>query len=253
MDFNKFTQKAQEALNTAQEIATKNQNQAITEFHLLQALLIQSDGIVPVLISKLDLSIDEFTTKVGDKIKTFPKVEGTVDTFASPEFRKVLDEAVSLAAKLRDDYVSTEHLFMAILNLQKDFLDISVDEVMEQLKKVRGSQKVSDPNPESKYQALEKYTQNFTQLAKEGKIDPVIGRDEEIRRIIYTTNTIESLNRQFRKVTKTTTIFPNDESLKKLLYLVQNDITKKWNKSIRHWGKIIAQFAIIFPERIKLS
>ncbi len=76
---------------------------------------------------------------------------------------------------------------------------------------------------------------------------------EEIRRIIYTTNTIESLNRQFRKVTKTTTIFPNDESLEKLLYLAQNDITKKWNKSIRHWGKIIAQFAIIFPERIKLS
>jgi len=76
---------------------------------------------------------------------------------------------------------------------------------------------------------------------------------EEIRRIIYTTNTIESLNRQFRKVTKTTTIFPNDESLEKLLYLAQNDVTKKWNKSIRHWGKIITQLAIIFPERIKLS
>ncbi len=192
MDFNNYTTKAAEAIQATMELAAKLKNQAIEPVHILYALLNQEGGVVPALVKKLGVDVSELQGSVSKSLENLAKVTGGTDkAYLTSEAKKVLDSAEKEAQNLNDEYVSTEHLFLALLDQSqvKDILkEAAVDwdkkQVKEALKEVRGSHRVTDQNPEGKYQALEKYTVDFTQLASEGKIDPVIGRDDEIRRVM---------------------------------------------------------------------
>ncbi|PIQ78387.1 ATP-dependent chaperone ClpB [Candidatus Peregrinibacteria bacterium CG11_big_fil_rev_8_21_14_0_20_46_8] len=185
MNFSNYTEKAAEALQGSLELAGKLQHQAVDPSHLLLVLLKQEDGLIPTLLQKLDVPPEGAAAKIQEALKTKPKVEGGEGAYITTDLKKVLDAAQKEREKLEDQYVSTEHLFLALLENSdvKKILPLSRDTVLEELKKLRGAQHVTDQNPESKYQVLEKYTHDFTAMAREGKIDPVIGRDEEIRRI----------------------------------------------------------------------
>ena len=190
MNIEKLTNKAREALESMQSIAVQNNNQTATSLHLLLALIKQDSGIVSTLLQTLQAPTNEILTDIENKLATYPKVRGTESTYLAPEFRNLWSIAESEAGKLRDDYVSTEHLLLALLLNKSDAQDIltkyglTTEQALQALAKIRGNQKVSDPDPEGKYQVFEKYTINLTKLAKQGKIDPVIGRDEEIRRVM---------------------------------------------------------------------
>lgn len=185
MNLNNLTTKSAEALQGAMQLAGKLGHSEILPWHLLVVLLQQPGGIVPAILQKLELDNQELTTKVQQKISELPTVSGPTQAILSNDLKLVFDQAESEAGSLGDEYISTEHLLLGLLShsATQKLLGITKDEVKKVLKEVRGSQKVTDQDPEGKYQALEKYTTDFTQLAKAGKIDPVIGRDEEIRRI----------------------------------------------------------------------
>jgi ATP-dependent Clp protease ATP-binding subunit ClpB len=192
MDAEKLTIKAQEALKGAQEIARRHSNQEIGPEHLLAALLTQTDSLVPSLLQKLGVPPAALGAAVQEEIDHKVKVQGeTSDLFSSPALKRSLDAAQSEAGKLRDEYISAEHLFLGLLEqggpaLKKIFQAHGVkrDAVLKGLVDLRGNQRVTDPNPEDKFQALEKYGRDLTALARSGKIDPVIGRNEEIRRVM---------------------------------------------------------------------
>jgi len=192
MDAEKLTIKAQEALKGAQEIARRHSNQEIGPEHLLAALLTQTDSLVPSLLQKLGVPPAALSADVQAEIDRKVKVQGeTSDLFSSPALKRSLDAAESEAGKLRDEYISAEHLFLGLLEqggpaLKKIFQAHGVkrDAVLKSLVDLRGNQRVTDPNPEDKFQALEKYGRDLTALARSGKIDPVIGRNEEIRRVM---------------------------------------------------------------------
>lgn len=190
MNIEKLTNKAREALQDMQQIAQRHEHQSLTAVHLLIALIQQEGGIVPTLLKTLAITKANILADAETQLKTYLQVKGTDTTHLAPEFKQIWSSSESEAGKLRDDFISTEHIFLALLNVQSDAKRIleaaglKYDMVLAALAKVRGHQKVSDPDPEGKYQALEKYTINFTQLAHDGKIDPVIGRDEEIRRVM---------------------------------------------------------------------
>jgi ATP-dependent Clp protease ATP-binding subunit ClpB len=192
MDFNNYTTKAAEAIQATMELAAKLKHQAISPVHILYALLSQQDGVVPALVKKLGDKAEDLQSATNKALESQAKVTGGADrAYLTSEAKEVLDQAEKEAKNLKDEYISTEHLFLALLD-QKEIKEIlksaKVDwdkkQVKEALKEVRGSHRVTDQNPEGKYQALEKYTIDFTQLATEGKIDPVIGRDDEIRRVM---------------------------------------------------------------------
>src|SRR5581483_9881224 len=189
----KFTEKARDAVVEAQPLAERHNNSSVEVEHLLLALLSQAEGVVPQLVLKVGRDPEELKKQVEAEIERLPKAYGTAaQTYTSPTLRKVVDLAQSLANNLKDEFVSTEHLFLAILDPQTDSpgarllrnQGITREKVLEALTAVRGNQRVTDPNPEGKYQALEKYGRDLTDLARKGKIDPVIGREEEIRRVI---------------------------------------------------------------------
>lgn len=185
MDPNRFTTKAAESLQVSMQMAGKMNHQVITPWHLFMALLQQSGGLVPNFLQKLDVSIDELKNKVTKELDKLPTIEGGAKGYASQEFKKLLDQAETEAGKLKDEYISTEHLFLALLD-QKSIQSLALidkSQALNALKKIRGSQNVTDRDPEGKYQVLEKYAIDLTQMAQKGEIDPVIGRDEEIRRI----------------------------------------------------------------------
>ncbi len=190
MNVEKLTNKAREAIQEMQLLAESNQNQMATPLHLLLALVQQQGGIVPTVLKNLEIDTASFIKQVQSKIDEYPKVNGSIQTYIAPEFKQVFSSAESEAGKLRDDYISTEHLFLALLHVKSDAqsllnqMTITYENSLQALAKVRGSSKVSDPDPEGKYQALEKYTINLTAQAQAGKIDPVIGRDDEIRRVM---------------------------------------------------------------------
>lgn len=193
MNLEKFTNKAAEAIQAAVELNQKISTQALTPMHILWALLAQKDGIVPKLLAsiKLDqseaLEADLALKSIETALNKLPKVSGTnAGIYLTSEAQKALDRAETEAAKLNDEYISTEHLFLALLDEPevKAILPVNKKEALAALKSLRGNQRVTSVNPENTLQALEKYTINFTQLASEGKVDPVIGRDEEIRRIM---------------------------------------------------------------------
>lgn len=181
-----LTTKSAEAIQEALQVATRFSHSSVTPLHLLMALLQQKDGLIPSLIQKVGKSVEESTASVQSELGTLPTVTGASQTGLSNELRRVFDRAETEAGKLKDEYISTEHLFLALLSEEnvKKVLDVERNAVEDALKKIRGSQRVTDPNPEGKYQALDKYTMDFTALARQGKIDPVVGRDEEIRRVM---------------------------------------------------------------------
>lgn len=192
MDLNKFTIKSQEALRVAQEIAlTKNQQQ-VDVFHLLYALVSQESSIVPLLLKKLEIDIENLKTLIMEEVEKYPKSSSqpSIQLFVTPELVVILNNAEQEAKKMRDEYTSTEHLFLALLsgrNNARNFLEkmnIAYDSALKVLSQIRGSQKIDNPEPESKLQVIEKYTINFTDLARNKRLDPVIGRDDEIRRVM---------------------------------------------------------------------
>lgn len=185
MNFDKYTTKASEAVQGTMQLAGQLGHQAITPLHLLQVLIQQRDGIVPSLLHKLEIDAAALADRVKSELTRLPQVTGG-EPYAAPELRKVFDQAESEAGKLRDEYISTEHLFLALLEQSalRNLIKTDRDTVLKALAGIRGSQRVTDPDPEGKMQALEKYTHDFTAMARRGEIDPVIGRDEEIRRIM---------------------------------------------------------------------
>jgi ATP-dependent Clp protease ATP-binding subunit ClpB len=192
MNINKYTEKAREAVAAAVEQATQQNNPQLEPEHLLVALVAQPDGIVPELLRKMGADPAAVLRDVTDLSKKAPSAYGGAQPGMSPRFRLVTDQAQAEADRLKDDYVSTEHLFIAIADesgrspaaqlLKK--LGITRDTILQHLKSVRGSQRVTNENPEGTYQALQRYGRDLTELGRKGKLDPVIGRDEEIRRVI---------------------------------------------------------------------
>ncbi len=187
----KLTLKSQEALSEAQRLARELSHQEMDGEHLLLALLGQSEGLVPELLRKIGLQPAKLQAELERELSRRHKVEGGAEVYASPTLRKALDAAQSEATKLKDDYVSTEHLLLGLLSdggasLKKmlSAAGLKRDTVLKALADLRGNQRVTDENPEAKFQALDKYGRDLTALARQGKIDPVIGRDEEIRRVM---------------------------------------------------------------------
>jgi len=191
--FDKFTEKAQEALLSAQELLRSHQHAQMDPEHLLLALVEQADGIVPQVLEKAGVNVPALRGRLRAELERLPKVSGqpAEGLVISPGLRQAIETAQAEAQRLRDEYVSTEHLLLGIAGLRGGTAaralaeaGASADRLSRAVAEVRGSQRVTDPNPESKYQALERYGRDLTRLAAAGKLDPVIGRDDEIRRVI---------------------------------------------------------------------
>ncbi|HZP00863.1 MAG TPA: ATP-dependent chaperone ClpB [Terriglobia bacterium] len=189
--FDKFTIKAQEALQGTQEVAGRYGNQQLEPVHLLLALVEQTEGIVPAILSRLGVGAASVAQEAEKSIEKLPKVGGSADHFLSPALKAVLDQAFKETEQFKDEFVSTEHLLLALASKPKDEagrilarLGVTHDAILKALVAVRGTQRVTDQNPEAKYQALERYARDLTELARRGKLDPVIGRDDEVRRVI---------------------------------------------------------------------
>ena len=191
MNLNKLTEKAQEAILVAQNLATEQNHSEVTPEHLLVALVEQSGGIVPSVLRKIALDPARVATDARALLKAVPQAYGG-DVRLSPRMKLIVDSAQAEATRLQDEYVSTEHLLLALTTeagrspaaqlLQR--LGVTKDVLYKALTEVRGSQRVTSQNPESTYEALTRYGRDLTQLARSGKLDPVIGRDEEVRRVI---------------------------------------------------------------------
>src|SRR5262245_29856541 len=191
MNINKFTEKAQEAVVGAQTLAGELTHSEITPEHLLVTLIEQQGGIVPSILRKLTIDPARAAADARALLNNLPKAYGA-DLRFSPRMKLVIDTAQAEAARLQDEYVSTEHLLVALATevgrspaaqlLQK--WGAAKDEIFEALTQVRGTQRVTSQNPEGTYEALARYGRDLTELAKKGKLDPVIGRDEEVRRVI---------------------------------------------------------------------
>jgi ATP-dependent Clp protease ATP-binding subunit ClpB len=191
MRIDKLTTKSQEALQQAQSLAEKRNHQAIDVEHLLFALLGQKEGVVLSLLQKLGTPVSSLTERLQRALDRLPQVTGsTGQAFITPRLKKTIEGAEAEAESLKDQYVSAEHLLLAMLQdsgetgkILKE-IGVSRDKILNALVGIRGAQRITDPNPEEKYQALEKYSRDLTDLARKGKLDPVIGRDDEIRRVI---------------------------------------------------------------------
>jgi ATP-dependent Clp protease ATP-binding subunit ClpB len=185
MDMNKLTEKAQEAIVAAQRLAESRQHTQLEPEHQLAALVVQENGVVPALLEKLGVSPREVSQRLDAALAKFARSQSPQQVYASPRFRRVFEAAQQEAERLKDDFVSTEHFFLAALD-EPIFQELGVtrDKVLKALQDVRGNQRVTSQNPETTYQSLEKYGRDLTRMAREGKLDPVIGRDEEIRRTI---------------------------------------------------------------------
>ncbi|MCD6192425.1 MAG: ATP-dependent chaperone ClpB [Candidatus Aminicenantes bacterium] len=191
LDWNKLTVKSQEALQLAQRKAQELRNQEIHPEHLLVVFLEQDDNIVKAVLEKIGVNLVALKKELTGHLERLPRVEGAVEIYISPSLRQILAAAQVEADQLKDEYISTEHLFLAILKnkhlpaaqiLQRQ--GVTLDNFLQALASIRGSQRVTDPEPEGKYQALERYGRDLTAMARQGKLDPVIGREEEIRRVI---------------------------------------------------------------------
>jgi ATP-dependent Clp protease ATP-binding subunit ClpB len=192
MNINKYTEKAREAVASAIELAREANNPQLEPEHLLAALVDQREGIVPELLRKMSVEPAAIGRSARELLKKLPQAYGGAEPGMSPRFRLVTDQAQAEAERLKDEFVSTEHLFIALadeggrspsaLLLKQN--RVTRDSILQALTTVRGSQRVTSENPESTYQALERYGRDLTDLARKGKLDPVIGRDDEIRRVI---------------------------------------------------------------------
>jgi ATP-dependent Clp protease ATP-binding subunit ClpB len=189
--FEKMTVKAQEAVQSAQEIAASHENQQIEPIHLLAALVAQDGGVVPPLVTKLGIRTEALSQDIEREMSRLPKVQGFGQQHMGTAVNRILERAFKEAENFKDEYVSTEHLFLAIASEDRDpagqllkRLGASHEAILQALTSVRGSQRVTTPNPEATYESLEKYARDLTELARRSKLDPVIGRDEEIRRVM---------------------------------------------------------------------
>ncbi len=192
MNLNQFTEKAQEAILNSQQLADGAGNPLLDPEHLLVTLVEQADGVVPALLRKASLDPATIAGAARAEVNRFPRTQGGVQAMLSPRFRAIVDAARAEAARLKDEYVSAEHLLLAIASEPGRApaarvlaqAGLTPDRILALLAQVRGSQRVTDQNPEGKYQALERYGRDLTDLARKGKLDPVIGRDEEVRRVV---------------------------------------------------------------------
>src|ERR1700729_3166295 len=190
--WDKFTVKAQEAVQRANELASEHGNPELQPIHLLAALLEDREGIVPPVLEKIGIGPQAVLSDVYRELEKLPKVSGqTNQATPSSEANSLLEQAFKEASNFKDEYVSTEHMLLGLTDLKRDSAQALLgrfgathDAILKALTAVRGSQKVTDQNPEAKYQALERYARDLTEQARRGKLDPVIGRDEEIRRVI---------------------------------------------------------------------
>ena len=191
MRFDQLTIKAQEAVQEAQRDARARGNAELTGDHLLLAMLKQPDGVVVPILQKLGADPSALAREIESDLESRPKVSGaSADPVIARDLNKAFDRAFEIAKDFGDEYVSTEHFLLALAESGGDVVrrltkaGVKKDALLKALKEVRGSSRITDPNPEDKYQALKRYTRDLTDLARRGKIDPVIGRDEEIRRVI---------------------------------------------------------------------
>ncbi len=191
MRLDKLTYKAQEALQGAQELARTLNNPQIEPAHLLRTLLAQEEGLIRPLLKKLEIDPKKVIQGTEDLITRLPKVSGDVQVYISPGLNKVLDAAFKQASAMRDEFVSTEHLFYALAAEKESDtgrllsgLGLTPEAILRVLAELRGSTRITDQAPEEKFQPLEKYGRDLTEMARAGKLDPVIGRDSEIRRIV---------------------------------------------------------------------
>jgi ATP-dependent Clp protease ATP-binding subunit ClpB len=189
----KFTIKSQEAVQTAQKFAERKGNQQLDAEHLLWALIEDDEGVASQILQRTGINTKSLQQDVEEAVEKFPKVIGATpmgQVYLSPRLKEVFEKAESGAKHLKDDFVSVEHLLLSLISIGGPCSDLlkkygaTADKVLSAMREIRGGQRVSDPNPEEKYQALKKFSRDLTELAKKGKLDPVIGRDDEIRRII---------------------------------------------------------------------
>ena len=191
--FDKFTQKAQEALQQSQEVAGKSDGQVLYPLHLLVALAQEREGIVRPVLEKCGVQPDAIVAEGERQLVNIPKVSMPPQPglYASQPLNEVLERAFDEASRFKDEFVSTEHLLLAISAQKRDpaaqLLEragATHEAILKALVSIRGTQRVTDPNPETKYQALERYSVDLTKSARDGKLDPVIGREDEIRRLM---------------------------------------------------------------------
>lgn len=191
MRWDRLTVRLQEAFQQAQARALELGHQELRPEHLLWSFLNQEENIIRGLLEKMEVNPSELNQELEKALARLPRVQGGGEIYLSAELREVMNEAWKEAEKLKDEYLSTEHVFLAMLRLKNLGLQhllqrfrIREEDVLKALMAIRGNQRITDPEPESKYQALEKYTRDLTALARQGKVDPVIGREEEIRRVV---------------------------------------------------------------------
>jgi ATP-dependent Clp protease ATP-binding subunit ClpB len=193
MQFQKFTIKSQEAVQTAQEIASGYNNQSIEPEHLLAALVQDSEGIVVSILQKLGANLNFIKIKTNQALEQLPKITGAGvgNQYLGSNLNQVFESALKEIQQLKDEYVSTEHLLLGLLEPKQSSASkilrdqgITKEEIYKALKDIRGTQRVTDQTPEEKYQSLERFGKDLNELARKGKLDPVIGRDEEIRRVL---------------------------------------------------------------------
>ena len=189
--FDKLTLKGQEALQSAQNHAQEKSNPQIAPEHLLWALIEQKEGVVLPILQKLGANLQTIAQALADAVAKLPKIQGQAELYISSGLNKILEDAFREADQFKDEYVSTEHLLIALANAKSEAVGkllqkngVTKDAILKVLVSIRGTQKITDQNPEEKYQALQRYTRDLTELGRKGKLDPVIGRDEEIRRVI---------------------------------------------------------------------
>ena len=195
MRFDRFTERAQDAAARAYEILQRYSHNQVDTEHILLALLEQPDGVIPQILEKLSVDIELIKRRLDDVLRASPKVAiyggGTGQVFITPRVKRIIDLANEEANRLKDEYISTEHIFLAILSERNTAVarilaesGITKERVYDAVKDIRGGQRVTDPQAETRYRTLEKYSRDLTTMAKEGKLDPVIGRDSEILRVI---------------------------------------------------------------------
>ena len=194
MNANQFTQKSLEAIQSAQDIAREYGNQQIEQAHLLFALLRQEDGLVPQLLKRMGMTLPSFEAAVKAEVEKLPKISGSHEAgkvYVSADFDKTLRTAEETARSMKDEYVSVEHLLLALVETadraMKPLLQtyrVTKESLLQALTQVRGNQRVTSDNPEETYDALKKYGTDLVERARTNKLDPVIGRDDEIRNVI---------------------------------------------------------------------
>ncbi len=191
IDINRFTIKAQEALQKAQRMAGEHGHQQVEPEHLLSGLLEDPKGLTASMVKKLGAPLESIRSRIQEEIQRFPKVSGAVgQSYLSQELNAVLEKSIKESEKLKDEYISVEHLLLALSEAKSPAGQIlrenglTPDAILKVLQEIRGGHRVTDQSPEDKYQALQRYARDLNELARQGKLDPVIGRDEEIRRVL---------------------------------------------------------------------